>query len=363
MSSKIYTFFFESYYRILLFHSYFRCFNISGQLESVLLMQNMIFRILTIATASLALFGSNYASAALPDIPVNRELDVARHNYTGFHTSSTHMNFEHHIDFLEHQTKALWPTVSKELENIGIPELIRLRDEARKGDPTLQPYTVVDLGGAAGSLAALVLEKYPTTQAICIDIEHKFLTGGAKLFENHVTANRLRFLHASSSETTLPSESVDLVLSQFVFQPLYNITGTMDAVTRIMPPGTTLLVIDADMHLRDLVFPMPPTMRLANRLHMLHQQKNVAGLESGILLQFLRDSMSVWGLQDVKEHVAMTDSQKEGTEHYWPLLAPTQYYALVRNGEMKKKVRHLWLTHHLHLIHIPIDLIFLLTAP
>jgi ubiquinone/menaquinone biosynthesis C-methylase UbiE len=235
-----------------------------------------------------------------------------------------------------HQTAVFWPTVSAELDRLGVPERIAERDELRKKDPLIKPFTAVDMGGAGGDLIASFLRRFPTAHGVCVDIEYQFLVRGEKRHKDLVDAGRLRFVHGSSSASTLPAESADLYSAQFVYQHLYDIQGSLQEMHRVTAPGATLLIVDADTHMHDMMWPPPPTMPLAEKLHQLHERESAASHASGMLLRFLEQALRAWGLQGVRTGVALTSSQEQGAEHYWPLLAPQQYYALVRSKSISQ---------------------------
>lgn len=52
-----------------------------------------------------------------------------------------------------------------------------------------------------------------------------------------VRSGRLRFLHASAVNTTLPDESVDFIVSQFVFQHLYHPRAAVAEAHRVLRIG------------------------------------------------------------------------------------------------------------------------------
>ncbi len=262
------------------------------------------------------LISESVLSDPLLVVPPNEELIKARDSQTAFGTLSSHKSIDSHCDFLYHQAHVVWPTVVKRLEQYGVQDGIHF----------------VDFGGGPGPLAALIAERYPKSTVTVVDIDHAFLSYGIRRYADLVRAGRVSFIHASVLNTTLAHESADVVVSQFVFQHLYQPREALAEVHRILKPGGRLLVIDVDENMTDIIYPMPPTSVLGGRMNALHSARHATGLTSGNLFRWLADLLLSYKFADVSVQTDLMFSTVAGNEHFIPLLAPSQYYALVRHG-------------------------------
>lgn len=94
----------------------------------------------------------------------NEELVYSRKQQTSFHTAATHISFAHHCDFLDHQTRLFWPAIQDAMDAAGVVDGMH----------------ILDFGGGPGPLGALIAMKYPNSVVTVLDIDHTFLSYGAR---------------------------------------------------------------------------------------------------------------------------------------------------------------------------------------
>ena len=256
-------------------------------------------------------------------VPVDEDLLKLRDSQTAFGTGSSHISIESHSWFLFHQANVFWPSIARSLEEAGTQDGIH----------------IVDFGGGPGHLAALLANRYPRSKVTVVDIDHAFLSTGARQYAELVKAGRLEFLHASVLATRLPDASVDLLVAQFLFQHLYQPREALLEAHRVLREGGRLMVVDVDENQSDIIYPAPPTMALVGKMNDLHAATHALGLDGGRLVPWLPLLMQTLGMRGVSAKPVLVTSHAQGAEHFLPLLAPEQYFALVRYGLITEQVR------------------------
>jgi len=254
-------------------------------------------------------------------IPVNETLLERRRRATAFHTQSSHADYVSHVEQLDHQTRVFWPSMREKIRQV-VPESGR--------------FTVIDFGGAGGSLAAHIISEWPLAHATVVDIDHTLLSLGARKHANLVRKGALKFVHGDASESidALSPESADLVVSQFVFQHLYKPRSALEQVVRVLKPDGWLIVLDADTSIADAVYPTPPTVELIEEMNVLRSDIHPAGLVSGRLLDWFVQLLRGYDFSKVQVAPHFSSSLDLGPTSFLSLLSPIQYFALVRYGRV-----------------------------
>ncbi|RLN41416.1 uncharacterized protein C2845_PM01G44910 [Panicum miliaceum] len=105
---------------------------------------------------------------------------------------------------------------------------------------------ILDIGCSVGVSTRYLAEKFPSAQAVGLDLSPYFLAVAAQKEEKLSRQNPIRWVHANGEATGLPSDSFDLVSLAYVCHecPARAITGLVKEAFRVLRPGGTIALTD-----------------------------------------------------------------------------------------------------------------------
>ncbi|KAK8445213.1 hypothetical protein SEVIR_9G287200v4 [Setaria viridis] len=105
---------------------------------------------------------------------------------------------------------------------------------------------ILDIGCSVGVSTRYLAEKFPSAQAVGLDLSPYFLAVAAQREEKLSRQNPIRWVHANGEATGLPSDSFDLVSLAYVCHecPARAITGLVKEAFRVLRPGGTIALTD-----------------------------------------------------------------------------------------------------------------------
>ncbi|EER95227.1 hypothetical protein BDA96_01G477400 [Sorghum bicolor] len=109
-----------------------------------------------------------------------------------------------------------------------------------------QVNDILDIGCSVGVSTRYLAEKFPSAQAVGLDLSPYFLAVAAQKEEKLLRPNPIRWVHANGEATGLPSDSFDLVSLAYVCHecPARAITGLVKEAFRVLRPGGTIALTD-----------------------------------------------------------------------------------------------------------------------
>lgn len=115
------------------------------------------------------------------------------------------------------------------------------------------PDCIVDLGCSIGISTESIVNKFPTSRVIGIDLSPYFLSVASYRSSN--SPYRIEYIHANAENIPLEDESVDLIAVQFMLHevpetPTYRI---LNEIFRVLKPNGVVAIVDLDPYkLKDL---------------------------------------------------------------------------------------------------------------
>ncbi|KAG2549720.1 hypothetical protein PVAP13_9KG276800 [Panicum virgatum] len=105
---------------------------------------------------------------------------------------------------------------------------------------------ILDIGCSVGVSTRYLAEKFPSAQAVGLDLSPYFLAVAAQKEEKLSRQNPIRWVHANGEATGLPSDSFDLVSLAYVCHecPARAITVLVKEAFRVLRPGGTIALTD-----------------------------------------------------------------------------------------------------------------------
>nr|ACN28520.1 unknown [Zea mays]ACR38298.1 unknown [Zea mays] len=109
-----------------------------------------------------------------------------------------------------------------------------------------QVNDILDIGCSVGVSTRYLAEKFPSAQAVGLDLSPYFLAVAAQKEEKLSRPKPIRWVHANGEATGLSSDSFDLVSLAYVCHecPARAITGLVKEAFRVLRPGGTIALTD-----------------------------------------------------------------------------------------------------------------------
>ena len=139
---------------------------------------------------------------------------------------------------LEHEREA------KRLEEQNVQPSYSLVEEL-KGLELKDHMHILDAGCGSGFLSRFLLDSNPTLKISACDFSDVRLQQ-AKNLNQEKGYSQVNFFHSELTNINLPDESVDVIVSRFVFEYLQNPLQVLNEFRRVLKPGGIVHLIDLD---------------------------------------------------------------------------------------------------------------------
>ena len=229
-----------------------------------------------------------------------------------YDVSQTHRSRDAEIQRLAAQARLGWAKEARTLSWFG------LRDG----------MSVLDLGSGPGFIAEKLLEMLPSSSITCLDIDPS-LIADAQAYLQDKGGDRVRFVVASVTETTLPDDSFDFVYARLLFQHLPDPVRAAKEVWRILKPGGKFVIYDIDDAMSGVTSPEIP--EWPTILERFAQVQAAQGGNRYIGRELWR-VLDAAGFRNLDLEVTATHSDALGIEPFLPQMDPDRLLPLVQMG-------------------------------
>jgi ubiquinone/menaquinone biosynthesis C-methylase UbiE len=223
-------------------------------------------------------------------------------------------DFDRELERLRNQAELGWATERRKLAALGV----------RDGQYILEP------GCGPGFITERLLSWLPSSRIVALDADPRMLAVATRTLSG-ISGDRATLLQAELSDTGLPGDSFDVVISRYLFQHLEDPVAAAAALLRLLKPGGFHVVIDVDDGLWGLAEPYVPEFAgwYARRARAQGQRggNRFIGRRLG---RILRQA----GYANVAVDLFCLDSDELGIDRFKPHLAPEQFLPLLQEGSM-----------------------------
>lgn len=135
------------------------------------------------------------------------------------------------------------PYVSEQWLRNNITRIIHTYIES---EGYLMPNAIIDLGCSIGISTESIVNQFPTSRVIGIDLSPYFLSVAS--YRSSTSPYRIEYIHANAEDIPLDDETIDLVVVQFMLHevpemPTYKI---LNEIFRVLKPNGMVAIVDLD---------------------------------------------------------------------------------------------------------------------
>lgn len=108
--------------------------------------------------------------------------------------------------------------------------------------PAGRPVRVLDAGTGFGQYAYFLLDAFPRTEVVAVDVKADYLATARRFFDRTPHAERITFRQLDLTEPMDEADAFDLVLSVDVMEHIEDDRAVFENVRRVLRPGGYLVV-------------------------------------------------------------------------------------------------------------------------
>ncbi len=227
-------------------------------------------------------------------------------------------NVEKEINRLKSQVELFWDKELKHYIEYG------LRDG----------MSIVELGSGPGFVTEKVLEKFPASKVVAVEIE-PLLVDYARSYLSQKNLNNCEIYEGSIMETGLPDNTFDFAITRLVLEHLPDAVSAVREVFRILKPGGKAVFVDNDFEMHIMTYPHIPEMR---ELYDAYCQSRYSEGGNPKIGRELPGILKKGGFQKVDFEIISAHSEVVGEEIFFKsegIGIPTK---LVKDGFLSSKI-------------------------